>query len=528
MKAESAASMPAACRRQEEFGFVPNVFRSQWMAPHLVEAQVGLLEAVLFEPSVLSRQTKDSIVLAVAAAHGDTYWPPLLVERLRLSGMAEGKAAALASDFRAAGLDPTERRLIEYGVRLALLGEACAGRLPLEEAMDAALTAAMANFLVTLSQELRPQPDFDIDLPPAVPPSELFEEACAAGDGQPWPVGPETAPGAEFAGIARHFGYLPDLDRTLAGRPAVARALGSAIEAVVDRDGRLSRMEKEAILLRMAIRQGNEYCIALQAGVLRRQFGYPPDFIDQMVAAGVDDWHPKEWCPEAVAVMALARFRHTWQRASGAVVEQLARNGAAEECEDPDGPLVRAAQEGDRGAFEQLVQLHGRRVYRLLMGLLGDPEEARDSMQDTFLKAYRALPGFEARARFGSWLLTVATNTGIERLRARRPMESLDELSSGSEEPFRPRQLRAWDDTPEQRFAKEEVRGLIEKEVRLLPAKYRTVIMLRDIEQVSNEHAAAALGLSLPAVKARLLRARMMLREALSIHFSRPGVEARR
>jgi RNA polymerase sigma-70 factor (ECF subfamily) len=164
---------------------------------------------------------------------------------------------------------------------------------------------------------------------------------------------------------------------------------------------------------------------------------------------------------------------------------------------------------------------HRQRVYRTLIGLLGDTEEAKDAMQDTFLKAFQKLGGFEGRSKFSTWLVTIANNTAIQRLRERKHVESLDVPDSESEEGFRPRQIQAWMEDPEQLCSKTELRGLVEGAIMKLPVKYRAVLMARDIQQLSNEEAAAVLNLGVPAIKARLLRARLMLREALAPHFAR-------
>ena len=172
-------------------------------------------------------------------------------------------------------------------------------------------------------------------------------------------------------------------------------------------------------------------------------------------------------------------------------------------------------------AFEVLVERHSKRVYRTLVGLLGSPEEARDAMQDTFLKAFQHLAGFQGRSKFSTWLLRIASNAGLQRLRERRPMESLDYDGPEGEEGFRPRQVRAWTDDPEQLYSQAEVRSLVENCLKKLPAKYRVVVLLRDFEQLSAEDAAAALGLGVPALKSRLLRGRLMLREALAPYFAK-------
>jgi RNA polymerase sigma-70 factor (ECF subfamily) len=182
---------------------------------------------------------------------------------------------------------------------------------------------------------------------------------------------------------------------------------------------------------------------------------------------------------------------------------------------------VARVQGGYRDAFEELVNRHGRRVYRTLIGILGDSDDACDAMQDTFLKAYEHLGAFQGRSRFSTWLLSIASNTAIQRLRDRKPVESLDETGSDSEEVFHPRQLQSWSEDPERLYSRAEMRSLIEKCIMGLPPKYRVVLMLRDIEQLPMEDTAAALRLGMPAAKARLLRGRLMLREALAPQWPR-------
>ncbi len=188
--------------------------------------------------------------------------------------------------------------------------------------------------------------------------------------------------------------------------------------------------------------------------------------------------------------------------------------------DDPDFEIVARVRNGETDAFEELVRKHGRRVYRSLVGILGSPEEAEDALQDAFLKAFQPLPNFEARSRFSTWLVRIAINTGLQRLRSRKEVDSLDEEN----EEFRPRNIQAWTDTPEEFYSREELRRLVEKEVMKLPVKYRVALMLRDLEELSTEEAAAALGLSIPGLKARILRGRLMLRESMVPYFSKAGV----
>ncbi len=197
---------------------------------------------------------------------------------------------------------------------------------------------------------------------------------------------------------------------------------------------------------------------------------------------------------------------------------------------DEDAALVARAQCGDIEAFEALVLRHVRRAYRVLLGITGNHADAEDGVQNTFLKAYQHIREFEGAAKFSSWLTRIAANEGLEILRRRktRRRESLDDWLSEHEETFQPRNHQPWQKNPEQLTADAQVRALVEKEIMKLPAKYRVAVMLRDLEQLSTEEAATALGLNEATLKTRLLRGRLMLREALAPHFGpRRGREGR-
>jgi RNA polymerase sigma-70 factor (ECF subfamily) len=187
--------------------------------------------------------------------------------------------------------------------------------------------------------------------------------------------------------------------------------------------------------------------------------------------------------------------------------------------DDPDFEIVVRIRNGETDAFEELVRKHGRRVYRSLLGITGSAVEAEDALQDAFLKAFQHLSDFEGRSRFSTWLVRIAINTGLQRVRSRKEFDSLDE----EKEEFRPRNIQAWTDTPEEFYSREELRRLVEKEVMKLPVKYRVALMLRDLEELPTEEAAAALGLSIPGLKARVLRGRLMLRESMVQYFSKAG-----
>lgn len=242
-----------------------------------------------------------------------------------------------------------------------------------------------------------------------------------------------------------------------------------------------------------------------------------PDSIEPVIErmfAGRPDLRGHLWRPEDIALVrepvADADFPHP----SPAEPSQPAWEP------DPDAALIAAARQGDTGAFEELVHKHGRRVYRTLAGILGDHEDAQDAMQDTFLKAFRRLNTFEGRSRFSTWLVSIGANAALEKLRERRPVDSLDEGRVDDEGTFRPRLLQSWCDSPEQRYVKLQMKELVQREVRRLPVTYRAVVVLRDIEELSTREAAEALGLEVPTLKSRLLRGRLLLREALSPHFA--------
>jgi len=141
-------------------------------------------------------------------------------------------------------------------------------------------------------------------------------------------------------------------------------------------------------------------------------------------------------------------------------------------------------------------------------------------MQDTLLSAFKHIGGFQGRSKFSTWLVSIARNSALQRLRRAKNVESLDEGAYNDEEDFRPRQVRAWQDNPEQFYSKSEIRQLVERGILALPANYRAVVMLRDIQQLSTDEVSQQLGLSVPTVKTRLLRGRLMLREWLSPHFA--------
>jgi RNA polymerase sigma-70 factor, ECF subfamily len=185
--------------------------------------------------------------------------------------------------------------------------------------------------------------------------------------------------------------------------------------------------------------------------------------------------------------------------------------------------LVAAAKSGDAAAFEELVSRYERKIFRLTMNITRNREDAEDAMQDAFLKSYSHLKNFQGDSRFYTWLVRIAANEALMRLRKRRPNQfSLDEPIEGDED-LMPRELQDWGPGPEQRFAQTEMREILSSVIDELEPDYRTVFVLRDIEELSTEETASALGISLPAVKSRLLRARLKLRQKLDRYFHKAG-----
>ena len=187
--------------------------------------------------------------------------------------------------------------------------------------------------------------------------------------------------------------------------------------------------------------------------------------------------------------------------------------------QDDEGVLVAAAKAGDVSAFETLVGRYERKIFRLTQNITQNREDAEDAMQEAFLKAYEHLGNFEGNSRFYTWLVRIAVNQALMKLRKRRPNQiSLDEEIETGEDSM-PREVEDWGPSPEQRYQQTEMSGILSQVIGELDPPFRVVFQLRDIEELSTEDTAEALGLSVPAVKSRLLRARLKLRQKLGRYF---------
>jgi RNA polymerase sigma-70 factor (ECF subfamily) len=186
--------------------------------------------------------------------------------------------------------------------------------------------------------------------------------------------------------------------------------------------------------------------------------------------------------------------------------------------------VLARAKAGDNNAFGELVSQYERKIYRLAKNITQNDEDAEDVLQDAFLKAYEHLGTFQGNSKFYTWIVRIAVNEALMRLRKRKGDRSvpLDEPIDTGEEMVN-REVAVWDQDPEKLYSQEELQRILNDAVADLKPDFRVVFTLRDIEELSTEETADALGISIPAVKSRLLRARLALREKLTRQFKRKG-----
>ena len=192
-----------------------------------------------------------------------------------------------------------------------------------------------------------------------------------------------------------------------------------------------------------------------------------------------------------------------------------------------ESALVVRAKAGDANAFSDLVSHYERRIFRMAKQITQNDDDAADVLQETFLKAYTHLDDFQGNSKFYTWLVRIAVNEALMKLRKRRSDRTvpLDEpIDTGEDEVAR--EIAVWDQSPEDSYSREELGHILDEAIQSLKPAYRTVFILRDIEEMSIEETAEALGLSISAVKSRLLRARLQLREKLTRQFKRKGDDA--
>jgi RNA polymerase sigma-70 factor (ECF subfamily) len=194
------------------------------------------------------------------------------------------------------------------------------------------------------------------------------------------------------------------------------------------------------------------------------------------------------------------------------VLSNPAQAGATREQE-----LIARVQRGEHELFYELVRPYERRVYAAALAILRNESDAEDTAQEAMLKALVNIRQFRAEARFSTWLIQITVNEALMRRRRERKgmVEGIDDRREEDDE-YTPRDFADWREIPSEALERKEVRQKLAQALSTLDRKYREVFVLRDMEQLNIQETAEALGISVAAVKTRLLRARLMLRDLLA------------
>jgi len=194
-----------------------------------------------------------------------------------------------------------------------------------------------------------------------------------------------------------------------------------------------------------------------------------------------------------------------------------------------DEILVKRSQKGDHISFEALVKRYEKKIYNLAYRIMGNKEDASDVLQETFLQAFKNLASFKGKAKFSTWIYRIAVNICLMRKRKEKKMLtfSLDvPILTKEEDEIRRDLSEDWSKNPLATLENKELRKTLSNAVDLLPEEYRTVFLLKGLNGLSNQDVARVLRISLPAVKSRLHRARLFLRDKLSQYFREYGSRA--
>jgi len=180
--------------------------------------------------------------------------------------------------------------------------------------------------------------------------------------------------------------------------------------------------------------------------------------------------------------------------------------------------LIQRVVAGENEAFLELVKPFERMIYGSVMSILGNEFDAEEVTQEAVLKAFRALKGFRAECKFSTWIVQIAINEARMKLRKERPhlYESLEDSAKNDDGEYVPRDLADWREIPSETLERKELRDALQAALAALPEKYREVLVLRDVNNISIAETAQALGISEACVKTRLLRARLQMRDALA------------
>jgi RNA polymerase sigma-70 factor (ECF subfamily) len=204
-------------------------------------------------------------------------------------------------------------------------------------------------------------------------------------------------------------------------------------------------------------------------------------------------------------------------RRAGPVTPAASQPIQADGPEIPDRQLVARLRKGDEAAFEEVLRRHELKVYNLTRGIMGNEDDARDAMQDAFLSVFRSIGRFKEQSSLSTWIYRIAVNAALMKLRKRRqdrknvPID--DYMPSFDEDGHRVAVVPDWHPAADEVLLNKELAGLLRQWIAELAPEYRTVFLLRDQEGLGNEEVAAVLNLSVAAVKSRLHRARLYLRE---------------
>lgn len=186
---------------------------------------------------------------------------------------------------------------------------------------------------------------------------------------------------------------------------------------------------------------------------------------------------------------------------------------------DNEAAVVAEARAGNHEAFTTLVKQYDRYLYRITLNITRNPEDAKDALQESLLKAYTKLERFEGKSRFYSWLVRISINESLMKLRRRRGEKAVfiaERPETGDGRPMAGREIADGNENPEERYSRTELREILARTIDGLNTPYRLVFLLRVVGGFSSGETAQTLGISVSAAKSRLLRARLQLREALN------------
>jgi RNA polymerase sigma-70 factor (ECF subfamily) len=544
------------------FPFLPGVYSHQSVLPALAAAERQLLEAIVFSRGTLAPDQRIQLMQAVIRAQAGTGTD--LLGHSPLESVPDP------------GLEELALKLSSWPPSLSRQDIECLTKsgLGTSALVEAVCAVAIGKFLLTLAKAsgVKFEPRSVGSLPESNLPKYSRDDLPELAFLETPSIEPDDLK-RSYTILREQYGFVPNLYRIQSHSPDLVNAQVNLLDAVLFPEDHLSRVQKELIVLRLAALNFNTPLATMQVNILGL-LGTGSAECDQVI----DTLHSAPVSPqervlleetgtlslsstssqepfdpdrlqnhgftepqmiEAETIGALANFlsviqlglnppsdfppHRVFSRKDLYQSHAESRPISDGAIDDPDSSLVSEVKEGNTEVFANLVRRHTRRVFGTLAGMLGNIDDARDSTQDVFLKAFQNIDKFQGRSKFSTWIMSIAVNTGTELLRQRRPTESLDETDDESR--FRPRQIQSWVPDPEQQLAKTQINDLVRQGILRLPEKYKIALLLRDINQVPTEEAAAALSLSVPALKARVLRGRLMLRESLAPHFSSPRGE---